>query len=676
VTAPRAVTPSNLQPRQADAAVDEVGTGRGASARGSSVERNLCGTGDNGGGAVASSNAGRGGRASLLEQRVPVAVVGDPTRYTSAPLKPPSPARRIVPESEIRRASQGTTASPRVASPVRAQIANPMTIRRASSWEPLQASQLAPTRPASPALPEPSLATTMPSPRWSTLPSSREHEMPLIATPTEAEVLAQEVAAGEVELRVLRAEVEAKEHEAIKLRDQVRDVDFNLFEASGAVGTLSAKVETKAGNQHAVLEASARQIDSQVVSLRRKLAQMEWELAEKDEEIAKLQQGVRDTHAIIGQQHQELGIMQQNHHEQGCQVMQLAMDANRLQRERAMSEWKERVQAQVEEDSANAALVRDRRAHADQLRNLDEENATCRAFICRMEDKCKRQVTELERQRRRYDALQMEERLCASAARLGHETADEYKQSQLAEHKALEARIHQEINRKTAREPFAQTYDAHEANALSYERELMALTECMREISRALHVGPGGPDDAIDAAMGAFLQSARDLGEPLPPVVRIGPSDYLVGQDLLQCALLDGRLNVRLQGGLLMGIGDFMRIWRGNNSDLTSRPTFAGRGSARGRSRVSSIGRRSMSPTSAVAAPMLQGHPAALASAVVAPAVAAQASRGRSLTPPSFRTGRGSVPLGGATPVTSRSWGMPALVAPISIGGAEQLLAV
>merc|ERR1712187_53128 len=35
-------------------------------------------------------------------------------------------------------------------------------------------------------------------------------------------------------------------------------------------------------------------------------------------------------------------------------------------------------------------------------------------------------------------------------------------------------------------------------------------------------------------------------------------SDYLIGHDLVQCALIDGRLNVRLPGGLMLGIGDFL----------------------------------------------------------------------------------------------------------------------
>lgn len=364
---------------------------------------------------------------------------------------------------------------------------------RCLSLEPtteLRLSQVAPTRPASPVV----VSATSPGTYtidsyYDVSPTAAKPQGPFTGGVTVTESLTQEVAAREVELRVLRAEVQTKEQEALELRNQVRDAEFKLVEASSTVGTLSAKVETQAGNKHAVLEASAQQIDSQVVTLRRKMAQMEWELAEKDEEISGLHQTARDAQALLRRQRGELGALQHSHDEQGYQAALLAEDADRLQRARAVGEWRERVQAKIEQENADVALTRQRQANEDEARRLDEEIETCRTFIARMEEKCRRQVTELDRQRRRCDALQMEERLCLSAARLGQETAEETRQSQIAEHRALEARIQNELTRKAAREPRSRRYDAHEASALTHQCELAALAACMREVTRTLHAG-------------------------------------------------------------------------------------------------------------------------------------------------------------------------------------------
>eukprot|EP00927_Polykrikos_kofoidii_P040672 TRINITY_DN3471_c0_g1_i1.p1 TRINITY_DN3471_c0_g1~~TRINITY_DN3471_c0_g1_i1.p1 ORF type:complete len:731 (-),score=121.53 TRINITY_DN3471_c0_g1_i1:240-2432(-) len=309
-------------------------------------------------------------------------------------------------------------------------------------------------------------------------------QVPSVSGATED--LTQEVAAREVELRVLRAEVQAKEQEAMELNNKVRDAEFKLVEASGTVGALSANVETRAGNNQAVLEASVQQIEFQVVTLKRKLAQMEWELAEKDEEIAVLHQTARDTQAILRRQRTELSALQHSHDEQGHQAAQLAMDADRLQRARAVGEWRDRVQAKIIQENADVSLTRELRANEEESRRLDEEIETCRVFIARMEEKCRRQVSEVDRQKRRCDALQMEERLCISAARLGHETAEENRLSQLKEHQSLEARIRSEMSRKTSREAGSRRYAESEALALSHQSELVALTACMHEISQTL----------------------------------------------------------------------------------------------------------------------------------------------------------------------------------------------
>jgi len=435
----------------------------------------------------------------------------------------------------------------------------------------------------------------------------------------------------ELELQALRAEVEARELEAGQLQEQVRDADLRLMEASGTVGTLSAKVEATASNRHAVLGASAQQIDAQVAALRRRMARMEWELAEKDEEIGALRRAARAGAQRVGEQQDELELLQRSHVARDRQVAQLAQDASRLQRHRAIGEWRERVQAQIQQETADTQLARDRRDMGERAGALDEEIATLRTFISRMEERCKAHAAELQRGQQRCDALALEERLCLSAARLGHETADEQRRSQLAEQRELEARIQEERARRAARAPQALAYDAMEAGASRHHAALAALTSCMREISHALQepafttVG-----DVLDKAMEAFLKSWRDSGEAVPSVARVGPREFALAGVVARCELSEGgRLCVRARTGGLVFLGDFLRH---------------------------------LGPTAA------RGGAEDLAGAVVpTPPLAARSAR-RSPSPPA--------PARRALAAGQSAWGMPALVTPIAIGGAGTLLTV
>merc|ERR1712232_283267 len=328
------------------------------------------------------------------------------------------------------------------------------------------------------------------------------------------------------------------------------------------VDALSAKTETKVENQRAVLKATAQRIDDQTNTLQRRLSLMDWELEEKNDEIARLRRAVRSAEATLVMNNEDLGALQKRCDDQGLQVQQLALDAERLSQESAMKEWHGRVKAKIKQEDAEAALVRDRRVQAEEVKALDQETHALRLFVSKMEDRCKRQVTELERHRRRYEALKMEESLCVFGNRMGIERAQEHFESSLAEKRTLRARLGEESVRRADNEPHAKAHDAREASTIDEQRELIELAACMREVSRALHFGPGDADDAIDASMAAFLRSARDFGEVLPVVLRVGPGEYLIGPELVQCVLIQGRLNVRQFDGRFQSLGDFLKSRR------------------------------------------------------------------------------------------------------------------
>jgi len=327
----------------------------------------------------------------------------------------------------------------------------------------LQASQLAPTRPASP-----SMSARLPQPEL------HPGDLP------------KEVAARDVELRVLRTEVEAREVEGGRLRDQVSEAELKLQQASGIVGTLSAKVEATSGNRHAVLEASAQQIDSQVSGLRRRLARTEWELSEKDDEIATLRKAIEVGTRRVEEQRRSLMSLQKSHADYQEQADRHEEDISRLHRHKAIGEWRERVHTHISREQQDSGLIAERRERERWIHALDEDVATFKAFTARMEEKMRHHVEQTQRLQQTFDNLVMEERLCFSAANLGQETAKEQKQYQLEEHRTLEARIQEEIARKAARAQQAETYDRMEAEATCNQVELASLIECTREVTRTL----------------------------------------------------------------------------------------------------------------------------------------------------------------------------------------------
>merc|ERR1719482_489112 len=110
----------------------------------------------------------------------------------------------------------------------------------------------------------------------------------------------------------------------------------------------------------------------------------------------------------------------------------------------------------------------------------------------------------------------------------------------------LERQMQHEMARTSAQRMKALEYDKKELSVTIETRELMALTACMREVKRVL----GDPstkdrDDAIDKAVHELLDSLQDYGMVAPPMLRISHNEYLIGSEVVQCAMQGGRLHVR-----------------------------------------------------------------------------------------------------------------------------------
>lgn len=437
--------------------------------------------------------------------------------------------------------------------------------------------------------------------------------------------LAREVAVREVELRVLREEVSGKEMEVSDLRDRLRDAGAKLEDASGDVDTMSVKVGTLAGNRHAVLKASCIHISDKVSVLHKRLMQAEEELGEKDLEIQMLLQAVADDEQRVREQEQELGDLHMGHAEQGQKARWLAEHQHGLRRKAAIDVWHDGVQANIERERADIALQRQRQAASEHIDRLSKESASVRSFINNLERMREQHVRGIEAERKRYDELVMQARLSESAAKIGHETAYEQTQSQLAELHGLEARLAQEAAKKNRARHAEQAYSQHEVVAMRHMNELMSLTECLRQVTSVLHeTGLSMHRDPIQRAVDEEVRLLHHIEDEKMPG---GPK--------------------LVSPGPLLAPGGVSVPGPGRSRSASPGPAWVEAAAGPPSPWSMGMGRPRLPSTPRSVSPMPPGPPGVL--------------------PP------GSAPVGSWG---QGSWGMPALVAPIAIGGAgEQLMA-
>lgn len=436
--------------------------------------------------------------------------------------------------------------------------------------------------------------------------------------PHEASVnFAQEVAVRDVELHVLREEVGAREVEAEELRMKLRDASAKQEDASGELETMSVEVGTSAGNRHAVLRASCVHNSAKVQALQARLKQAENEVAEKDIEIQVLRQAVAEDEKYVQVQREELGDLHLGHQEQGEKARWLAQHQDGLRRKAAIDVWHDGVQAQIEQERSEVAEQRQRQAASEQMEQLSKESAAMRTLINNLERKQQLHVAAIQEQKKKYDELVMEARLSESGSKMGQEAAYEQTQSQLSELQGLEARLAAETARKTRSLGASQAYSQHESEAMRHMTELISLTECMREVTSVL----------------------RETGLSMHK----DPTQRAVDEEVMLLHHIEDQpsTSARAMSGPMVVPPPGMR------------PPMSGSGRGRSRSVSPGPGGREamggMYSPGPMGRPRLPSTPRSRSPMPQAPSMA---------FPPSFNgTGPGS-------------WGMPALVAPITIGGA------
>jgi hypothetical protein len=272
---------------------------------------------------------------------------------------------------------------------------------------------------------------------------------------------------------------------------------------------------------------------------------MEWELEAKDEEIAVLTRAAREDMDIVRTQQGEYGWLLQQKQNTGVETAMLEEEQRRIKRQHAITEWSENMKARLDQESADVAMRRERRALVDHLLEVRESNSTLRAFAMRMQERCGELARQMEETYQQRSALLFQERVNASAAEVGQQSAGETLQAQRQDLLNLERQMQQELQRTESARMRVTEYDRNEAAATTEMAELMALTACTREIKRVL-ADPSmrNSDDALEEAVQEQMESLQDFGIAAPPVLRISHNEYLIGSELVQCVMRGGNVCV------------------------------------------------------------------------------------------------------------------------------------
>ena len=374
------------------------------------------------------------------------------------------------------------------------------------------------------------------------------------------DALSREMAAREVELRVQRKELESRKEEIFHLENQIKDTESKLNAKSGEVGTISAKVEAKTEKQQAVLQAEAKHIDLQVTSLKKRLSSVQRELLEKDEELKTLHEACAHGAAALKAKEQEHKALMEQHQEHDQEVTKLHQNNQLLHRHMSIDHWRHQVEAQIEQEQHDAAMVRQRREMQRQIEVFHEEMGTLQSYILRMEEKCKYHEDEIARRKEHLKALVMEERLCVAAARMGEHTAEEMKKGHMEEQRSLQAKLQDHIGKQSSLADEAKSYQHFEDDAKKAQEQLRQLTACVKEAAKVMRDhGPVHLGD-VDHAISKFTAEMRQHGELIPPITRLSNTSHLVANHLtIFCELSSsGQLCVRTKGGLVPML-DFLK---------------------------------------------------------------------------------------------------------------------
>ncbi|CAK0821552.1 unnamed protein product [Prorocentrum cordatum] len=340
------------------------------------------------------------------------------------------------------------------------------------------------------------------------------------AAPAPPEALEQEVCTAEHEVQVLRGEVAAADREARQLHQLAREADRRLLLMADQTAKLSARVESlhSARSGSGVQEAAAEQMAEQTAALRRRLAWQEAELAKKDDEIAGRRLALEEARALLQDRRRQLAA---DDHGLGLEPP-AASDAPARDRTQGIDAWVADMKASLERSKADAALLRERREDLRKQQAVQEQIDSLGLLLERAVARSQGSRGEIDKRRRRVEALEREARLLAASERLRRSKAEQQRLALEQESRELEDRIQQERARKDSRlqQASVRAYDQAEAESAALSGQLQALTVCMRDVYTVLQgsAAAGRADfgrAAVQDELAAALQDGSLCAAPV-----------------------------------------------------------------------------------------------------------------------------------------------------------------
>lgn len=386
-----------------------------------------------------------------------------------------------------------------------------------------------------------------------------------VSEPNELEAV---LSAQGSEIRALKLRLAAAQRECGSLRVRLRDAGGELASSAEATANATERLEAHSGRQGLVLAAGVERCSAERAALCDELQRTERLLAERDREIAQLRRTAQELHAESLHGELQLAGLAYNH--QAASTEAIVLGAN-------VEELRQRI-GSMHLASAAAASPALRQPSQHEAALMGEANAELlakeeeRAALARRAEAATNATRTLEAQVREAEAntKAFEQNLRARQDQM-------YAHDRKLVREAAELRTQCEGLRSTLRVEQSKTSNTDQSIALedrcrweaSTVRQEAAdtlvainnLVPSLRARGRCIR-SPEVPGDPIDARLHQHLSGCGcPGGDVAPPVAwRLGPGEYLIGEDHVKCSESHGRVLVTpIAGGQCMPLRDLLR---------------------------------------------------------------------------------------------------------------------
>jgi len=366
------------------------------------------------------------------------------------------------------------------------------------------------------------------------------------------------ISAQEAEEKALKQRLVESQRECTALRHKLRDCTDELEVSAEATVNAAERLEAHAGRHGLVLAAEAERCGAEKAALEDELRRMEQLLWERDQEIARLRRAHENFKATKLQGELELTRLASAHEKQSHEVQAFGA---------GVAELRERI--------SNGSVAGVRGPSEVEARSLEKVSAELTAKQEERDALAKRaEVVSAEAKRLEGELQGMREQVKAFERGL----RDKQEQMESHDHKLvreaaairgqcdeLRRRLHEEQRDAATVDQRAVLKERAGVEADGVKREVATILGTVKGLAATLRSrgqwvnSQEVEDDPVDVAVHMYLRSLR-RGEPVAPIIwRVGPGEYLVGEDRVVCSEQNHHLMVHDQhAGKPVPIRDFV----------------------------------------------------------------------------------------------------------------------